>query len=203
MSPIDFGSSAVVRVASLRAPALTRMQWGLLAAAVAPIGYSLTFIPAIFHHSPATFASAVVTRPDVMAYMVASLGTIAFATVAGSPLCRRIALVTFGLCVLMQIAAVVGGVIWMRQVALAMNVALLAYYLSVALRPTPTWMLFLTAFQLLGTLALVVVVLDPTIAPVAREIAGRTWDYAYVFALAYGAWVYRRAIERGDKESAR
>jgi len=71
---------------------------------------------------------------------------------------------------------------------LAVDILLLGVLAWIALRSSRYWPLFATAFQLLGVITHVAMMVDRTVNPWAYITAGVIWSYLVMIPLAVGTW---------------
>ncbi|MBI1197250.1 MAG: hypothetical protein GC203_05245 [Phenylobacterium sp.] len=85
---------------------------------------------------------------------------------------------------------------------LALDSALLALYMWIALRTRRFWPLPVAGFQLLCVVTHVAHAVDPRVSGWAYLTAGIVWSYLILFTISYGAWTAPRYAETDDEPNA-
>jgi hypothetical protein len=78
----------------------------------------------------------------------------------------------------------------------AVDVAMLAALLVLALRANRFWPLCVTALQVIGTAGHAVKLADPKVFPLAYAIVLALWSYPMLFLLALGTWNHQKRLTR-------
>lgn len=79
---------------------------------------------------------------------------------------------------------------------LGVDAAFLVVLTALALTTDRTWVLFATAFQLLGVVIHVAITLDHEIEALAYVRGLVIWSYLVIFALGVGTWRHSRGVRR-------
>lgn len=87
-----------------------------------------------------------------------------------------------------------------QATAFALDVAVLAVLLVIALRTAKYWPLAAAGFQLLGVVTHIGKLIDPHVNQWAYITAGVIWTYLLIIALSVGAWNTWRARVRPAKD---
>lgn len=85
---------------------------------------------------------------------------------------------------------------------LALDSALLALYMWIALRTRRFWPLPVAGFQLLCVVTHVAHAVDARVTGWAYITAGIVWSYLILFTIGYGAWTAPRYAEMDDEPNA-
>jgi hypothetical protein len=72
----------------------------------------------------------------------------------------------------------------------------LAVLLVMALKTTRTWLLFATAFQLLGVVIHLASLIDPGVRTLAYLRGLTIWSYLVLFSLVLGTWAHQQRRRR-------
>ncbi len=85
---------------------------------------------------------------------------------------------------------------------LGVDVALLAALIGLTLTTDRVWLLFASAFQLLGVVIHIAIMADPKVTglPYIRGLV--IWSYLVIFALAWGVWSHWRTTRQADTDAA-
>jgi hypothetical protein len=81
---------------------------------------------------------------------------------------------------------------------LAVDCALLALLIGLALRTDRTWVLFCSAFQLLSVIIHVAILVDRSVAPLPYRRGLVIWSYLALVTLAWGSWQAWRERQARD-----
>jgi hypothetical protein len=79
--------------------------------------------------------------------------------------------------------------------ALAVDLAVLAAFVAVALHSDRFWPLWVAGLQLTGSIAHFLKAIDPHLIPYAYGLAVRFWSYPILIILAVGSWRAHRRVK--------
>ena len=89
----------------------------------------------------------------------------------------------------------------MENGILLIDLAVLAAFLTLALKSDRFWPLWVTGFHLVAVLTHLALLADPTVVPRAYALAQGFWAYPMLIALAIGTNIYRRTRGRQPASS--